>query len=473
MKTIEEKAKAYDKALNTAREILAHTSENYLCTHLTKEDIKEMYSRFFPELAESEDDRIRKAIHIYLDWLDGRRDYQPKGDYTIKDMIAWIEKQKEFVSADFDDVWETADCEELIATLDKYSKDAIKEMCHAWYDKGIELERRNWLEKQGEQKPFDYENANIAQKDFAPKVEPKFKVKYAGSEYNILEVKDIAGVAFYGIEDEPNHIDYVKAENCEIISGYGIKENGSPYPTKPADKVEPKFQNGQWIVWQNKCYKVNYNGCGYELVDQNGLSTSLEYGTVDESAHLWTIEDAKDGDVLVCKGDIKYSNGIKYEKICLFNNLDNAFFTLTKTSNYKEEYDIDVNIDYPDNIVPATKEQKEILFMAMKEAGYEWSDKNRKLSHSKVTKISDKVQKSTWSEEDEVKINRIVACLENLNVADNDILLKDVDWLKSLRPQNRWKPTKQQLSELRCVISGCSFETSVLVELEKNLKKLL
>jgi hypothetical protein len=40
--------------------------------------------------------------------------------------------------------------------------------------------------------------------------------------------------------------------------------------------------------------------------------------------------------------------------------------------------------------------------------------------------------KPTWSE-DEVKINRIVACLENLNVADNDILLKDIDWLKSLK----------------------------------------
>jgi molybdopterin converting factor small subunit len=42
-------------------------------------------------------------------------------------------------------------------------------------------------------------------------------------------------------------------------------------------------------------------------------------------------------------------------------------------------------------------------------------------------------QKSAWSKEDEVKINRIVACLENLNVADNDILLKDVDWLKALK----------------------------------------
>ena len=38
-----------------------------------------------------------------------------------------------------------------------------------------------------------------------------------------------------------------------------------------------------------------------------------------------------------------------------------------------------------------------------------------------------------WGEEDEVKLNRIVACLENLNVPDNDI---DVEWLKSLKFQN-------------------------------------
>ncbi len=43
----------------------------------------------------SEDERMRKAIHICLDWLDGHRDYQPKGEYSIKDMIAWLEKQDE------------------------------------------------------------------------------------------------------------------------------------------------------------------------------------------------------------------------------------------------------------------------------------------------------------------------------------------------------------------------------------------
>ena len=124
----------------------------------------------------------------------------------------------------------------------KTTVESVAEMCkkysastdlHDFYDNvkvkckdALEYDK-TWLEKQGEQKPTD-------------KIEPKFKVKYAGSEYNVLEVKDSAGITFYGIEDEPNHIDYVKAENCEIISGYAIKENGSPYPTKTAVFSEQK-----------------------------------------------------------------------------------------------------------------------------------------------------------------------------------------------------------------------------------------
>ena len=76
--------------------------------------------------------------------------------------------------------------------------------------------------------------------------------------------------------------------------------------------------------------------------------------------------------------------------------------------------------------------------------------------------------KPAWSEEDEVKINRIVACLENLNVADNDILLKDVDWLKSLKPQNRWKPSDEQMMAL---LYHCS-NGSVLTSLYNDLNKL-
>lgn len=108
----------------------------------------------FPELVESEDERIRKAI-IGL---------------VIENIGQGVMNHN------------NVDCNDMIS----------------------------WLEKQGN--PAD-------------KVKPKFKVKYAGSEYNVLEVKDIAGVIFYGIEDEPNHIDYVNAENCEIISGYWTDED--------------------------------------------------------------------------------------------------------------------------------------------------------------------------------------------------------------------------------------------------------
>lgn len=182
-------------------------------------------------------------------------------------------------------------------------------------------ECRAWLEKKVEQKSFDYKNATIVPKDFAP-------------------------------------------------------------------KIEPKFQNGQWIVWQNKCYKVNYNGCGYELIDQNGLRTSLEYGTVDENAHLWTIEDAKDGDVLFAE-NFDNIGGCVF----LFKGLDSwkfdaegdkAVSTGYCCASITESGSTDFGIQGPDcveikRVHPATKEQRDLLFYKMKESGYEWDAEKKEL----------------------------------------------------------------------------------------------
>ena len=406
--------KKYKEALERAKSLIGDT--------IIEESGQHIAEVIFPELAESEDEKIRKAIHIYLDWLDGRKDYQPKGDYTIKDMIAW-------------------------------------------------------LEKQGEQ--------------------------------------------------------------------------------KQTDKVEPKFHEGEWIVQENiGTYKViEVRESWYEVIDVEDNHYSIAFDK-EYMCHLWTIQDAKDADVLYSLDSnrpfiYKERNGYEQAKAYCGLNIYGKFF-VSGTKDY---------VITLDKYVPATKEQRDTLMKAMADAGYTFDFDKRELK-----KIEQKP--AAWSEEDEVKINRIVACLENLNVADNDILLKDVDWLKSLkdrvqpqpnqewseedekiaktiinefeqssewycangltkedciawvnkqmhtkwseedkkkvnnlyvlldqmvsfnmlsnkdatefkdwlkslRPQNRWKPTKQQLSELRCVISGCSFETSVLVELEKNLKKLL
>lgn len=156
-----------------------------------------------------------------------------------------------------------------------------------------------------------------------------------------------------------------------------------------SNKVEHKFKIGDFIK-HNKanftCKVISVNSGSYYVKNITG-SGCIELFNAEQNFHLWTIQDAKNGDVLFCKENIKYSNTNKYNRICLFNNINNAYFILIKTFNC-EEYDVNVNIDYPEDTVPATKVQKEILFMVMKEAGYEWDAEKKELKMN--TKIFSK-----------------------------------------------------------------------------------
>lgn len=82
--TESEKAQAYDKAVERARQFIEHP---------LIEDSKNVATYILYGEEDMDDERIRKEIHIYLDWLEGRKEYAPKGKYTIKDMITWLEKQ--------------------------------------------------------------------------------------------------------------------------------------------------------------------------------------------------------------------------------------------------------------------------------------------------------------------------------------------------------------------------------------------
>ena len=211
-------------------------------------------------------------------------------------------------------------------------------------------------------------------------------------------------------------------QNDSCVKDYN---NIDPHFGKSIDKTEPKFHEGEWVIDKqgivhqisNVIENVTNHTYSYDIVGGGYFNDNTE------GVRLWTIEDAKNGDVLICKGNIKNSNGIKYERICLFNNLNNAFFTLTKTSNFVEEYDIDVNIDYPDNTVPATKEQKEILFMAMADAGYAFDFEKKELK-----KIE---QKPAWSEDDEFELECVLGHLRNY--LHEDSYIRYENWLKSLR----------------------------------------
>ena len=86
--TQEEKAKAYDEALERARKLY----ESYNRLVLSTDEIE----RIFPELAESEDERIREEmIRYFTEMKKGGSAALP-----YDDCIAYLKKQKEQKSAD-------------------------------------------------------------------------------------------------------------------------------------------------------------------------------------------------------------------------------------------------------------------------------------------------------------------------------------------------------------------------------------
>ena len=88
MTTIEEKAKAYDEAIERAKSKIKNDKDHVLY----EDDVIEI----FPELAESEDERIRKIISdILLIDSDDIREILESNNVLMQDIDAWLEKQGE------------------------------------------------------------------------------------------------------------------------------------------------------------------------------------------------------------------------------------------------------------------------------------------------------------------------------------------------------------------------------------------
>ena len=91
-------------------------------------------------------------------------------------------------------------------------------------------------------------------------------------------------------------------------------------------------------------------------------------------------------------------------------------------------------------------------------------------------------QKQWWSEEDEKIINGLIDSLTRISLntrtdstSPNYSFYREIDWLKSLRPQNRWKPSDEQIAQLQIVIDTYGNEgvyDPILTELLFQLKKL-
>ena len=174
-----------------------------------------------------------------------------------------------------------------------------------------------------------------------------------------------------------------------------IKDNGYQWntETKTLEKlVEPQFNVGDWIIRNNKytgipVKVIEFNG--YYSCELNGEIVNLTRNDVHNNFHLWTIDDAKDGDVLFHSDSA--SNGIFIFKEILQRG------TLQKVICYCD-YDSEDGFCLGENhtccwadskiLYPATKERCDILFQKMKEAGYKWNVETKTLE--KLVNMEDK-----------------------------------------------------------------------------------
>ena len=112
-----------------------------------------------------------------------------------------------------------------------------------------------------------------------------------------------------------------------------------------------------------RCFEGSH-GFGWYVID-------IE--SANKNYHLWTVADAKDGDILAFDNDT----------IVIFKDLYNA--TTFHSYCYIEDGTFNISEDEtPDwwegkNFHPATKEQKDFLFKRMEEEGHKWDDEHKEL----------------------------------------------------------------------------------------------
>ena len=306
--TEREKAKAYDEAIERAKKLYGNG--------ITKE--------IFPELKESDDERIRRWI---INDIRYNMNNEPLNNSEYKKKaekaIAWLEKQ--------------GDKDKLIQELGeykvKYTQEILEKYITSMSNKDDERLRKTTI-------------AFLT--DFVEK----------------------------GYENVVECIDWLEKQGKNSI-----------------DKIKPRFNVGDWVVFitSGSIYQVekkeNYE---YTLKNIHGGSFCVPFSN-EELIREWTIQDAIDGDVLALSW-LEDKN--LWEKIIIFKKYHSegvkGICSMPCVEGYGNTFKngkmafTDEKVPYYSktwtwNLHPATKEQRDLLFQKIKEAGYEWDVDNKEL----------------------------------------------------------------------------------------------
>ena len=383
--------KKYEEILGRAR---SFSQRWYGVATIDSEVALQELKKMFPELEDSEDERIRKELIEFIrhgncifDSLEQKNEFW-----------AWLERQKITQNTNKED-------EEVRQYIIRLMKQ--RDINVPMVQKALA-----WLEKQGVQKNTCQPNNTYGNVKFPFRA----RVKSSGA---IITIHD-GQLSMDGKEwikyqsDSEDGYKYYKPDDLELV--YDVEQN-------QVNTVESKFKVGDWIVIDNPCKIIGIDNYGNYLVrywdfDATDKLHTLSKEFCETYFHLWTIEDAKDGDVLTWDDS---------KCIALFKEIYNkhSFKSHGCIGACTEVFE---NWGFHDieNAHPSTKEQRDLLFTKIKEAGYEWDDENGGLKEVE--------QKSGWSEEDEKTFNTVIE--------KGDLKLSEIDWLKSLK--ERVQPKQRQ-----------------------------
>lgn len=171
------------------------------------------------------------------------------------------------------------------------------------------------------------------------------------------------------------HKPITEIEICSALKDQGLEYKGGAIVEIGQEK-KSRFKVGDWVTdGVSKCQICFIDDTQY-WYSKNCILGNIE--SIDKRYHLWTIQDAKDGDVLV--KDI-YPYGMS---ICLFKEFNSQLFTMKLYCSvdrkgqflhnhcaYYHRYDV--------TLYPATKEQHDALEKAMTDAGYTFDFEKKEL----------------------------------------------------------------------------------------------
>lgn len=325
---------------------------------------KEEAEHYFPELKESEDERIRKGLIKAVSRIfEGHKLFDT--DVTREEALAWLEKQGEPKDkGEISDGYHTFN--ELYRYRLLYNAAFFnllpKELVHKSkkHHDGEECFGGGWF----------IVMANLPTGQISNHYELKDWDLFKIPEKEVADVWD--GHTPQDAADRL-HEYLLEKQGEQTHANLGQSEVTKTSDQELSDKIEPKFKAGDWIVINETTYQIIEIDNSHVVLSFNGRECNFGLD-VFNNARLWTIADAKDGDVL--------TNG---ESIVIFKQIVEP-----KYRQYIKAY---VGLDWGciiqvtsepwslgiDKTMPATKEQRDLLFQKMKEAGYEWDADKKEL----------------------------------------------------------------------------------------------